>query len=113
MVTPATATARSRSPSGISSNSNHDVRPQEQVMKQPEQMNSAQLSRRRFLAALSATGLAALTPLDVLGALAPVPEIPNPLDHYPSRGWEKVYLDQYRYDRTFHWVCGPNDTHMC
>ena len=37
----------------------------------------------------------------------------NPLGSYPNRDWEKIYLDQYRYDSTFTWVCGPNDTHMC
>jgi nitrate reductase alpha subunit len=35
------------------------------------------------------------------------------LGSYPDRGWEKIYLDQYRYDSTFTWVCAPNDTHMC
>ena len=39
--------------------------------------------------------------------------IENPLGAYPNRGWEKIYLDQYRYDDTFTWICGPNDTHMC
>ena len=24
-----------------------------------------------------------------------------------------MYLDQYRYDDTFTWICAPNDTHMC
>jgi len=35
------------------------------------------------------------------------------LEAYPARDWEKVYRDQYRFDRTFTWVCAPNDTHMC
>ncbi len=70
-------------------------------------------SRRRFLQLLGAGGLAAIAPSNVLGALAPVEEIANPLEFYPSRDWEKVYRDQYHYDRTFTWVCGPNDTHMC
>jgi nitrate reductase alpha subunit len=39
--------------------------------------------------------------------------VENPLGVYPSRDWEKVYRDQYRYDSSFTWVCGPNDTHMC
>ena len=39
--------------------------------------------------------------------------VDNPLGAYPHRDWEKVYLDQYRYDSTFTWVCAPNDTHMC
>src|SRR6266542_1284264 len=71
------------------------------------------LSRRRFLRILGAGSLIALTPLDVLGGLAPVPDIANPLDYYPARDWEKVYRDQYRYDHTFTWICAPNDTHMC
>ncbi|HRX87129.1 MAG TPA: molybdopterin-dependent oxidoreductase, partial [Phycisphaerae bacterium] len=41
------------------------------------------------------------------------PDIANPLAHYPARGWEKIYRDQYRYDSTFSWVCSPNDTHAC
>jgi len=53
------------------------------------------------------------SPLSVLGALAPIPDIGNPLSYYPNRGWESIYLDQYRYDRSFSWVCAPNDTHMC
>ncbi len=40
-------------------------------------------------------------------------EIPNPLAAYPSRGWEKVYRDQYKYDSSFTYVCSPNDTHAC
>ena len=39
--------------------------------------------------------------------------IPNPLAQYPSRDWEEIYRDQYRYDGTFSWVCSPNDTHAC
>jgi len=76
-------------------------------------MNNPGPSRRNFLGALGASAAAAFTPLDLLGALAPLPEITNPLEFYPVRDWEKLYLDQYRYDSTFPWVCGPNDTHMC
>jgi nitrate reductase alpha subunit len=39
--------------------------------------------------------------------------VDNPLGSYPDRGWEKIYLDQYRYDDSFTWICAPNDTHMC
>jgi nitrate reductase alpha subunit len=70
-------------------------------------------SRRDFLRLLGAGGVAAATPLNLLAALSPIPEIANPLEHYPSRDWEKTYRDQYRYDRSFTWVCAPNDTHMC
>lgn len=37
----------------------------------------------------------------------------NPLAEYPDRDWERVYRDQFRYDRSFDWVCSPNDTHAC
>lgn len=72
------------------------------------------IPRRRFLQLLAtSTATVALNPTNVLWAQEPIAEIPNPLKHYPNRGWEKVYLDQYRYDRTFTWICAPNDTHMC
>lgn len=59
-------------------------------------------SRRDFLALLSSGAAVAATPLDALaGALAPLPEIENPLAFYPGRDWEKAYRDQYAYDRTF------------
>jgi nitrate reductase / nitrite oxidoreductase, alpha subunit len=45
--------------------------------------------------------------------LEPVEEEDNPLFRSVSRGWEKIYHDQYRYDRMFDWVCSPNDTHAC
>jgi nitrate reductase alpha subunit len=44
---------------------------------------------------------------------AAVTSIDNPLASYPARDWEKVYLDQYRYDSSFTWVCSPNCTHEC
>ena len=68
--------------------------------------------RRDFLkTALAAAGSS--------GLLAPrvwafdVVSVENPLGAYPSRDWEQVYRDQYRYDSTFTWVCAPNDTHIC
>jgi nitrate reductase alpha subunit len=67
--------------------------------------------RRDFLkAALAAGGSGLLTPR--LWAFDAV-SVANPLGTYPSRDWEAVYRDQYRYDSTFTWVCAPNDTHMC
>lgn len=72
-----------------------------------------QVSRRRFLETCVAAGGAALLSRDAHGSgLSPV-SIENPLGTYPDRGWEKIYLDQYRYDGTFTWICAPNDTHMC
>jgi nitrate reductase alpha subunit len=67
--------------------------------------------RRDFLkTALAASGSGLLAPrLWAFDAIS----VANPLGLYPSRDWEKVYRDQYRYDSTFTWVCAPNDTHMC
>lgn len=69
--------------------------------------------RRRFLQALGMGTVWALAPTQLLHALTPLAGIENPLDYYPDRDWEKVYRDQYRYDRSFTWICAPNDTHMC
>lgn len=67
--------------------------------------------RRDFLKSiLAAGGSTLLAPR--LWAFDAV-SVANPLGVYPSRDWEKVYRDQYRYDSTFTWVCAPNDTHMC
>jgi nitrate reductase alpha subunit len=71
------------------------------------------VSRRRFLQAAGAGAAWLASPLSALAGLAPIPDISNPLAYYPNRGWESIYLDQYRYDDTFTWVCAPNDTHMC
>jgi nitrate reductase alpha subunit len=70
------------------------------------------VSRRDFLQSCLAGGAALLASGPRAWALEPV-AVENPLGSYPNRDWEKVYLDQYRYDSTFTWVCGPNDTHMC
>src|SRR3990167_10867593 len=70
-------------------------------------------TRRDFLAtggAVVGTGALLGWPLR---SLAFRPDIVNPLAFYPAREWEKIYRDQYRYDRTFDWVCSPNDTHAC
>ena len=50
-----------------------------------------ELSRRRFLQLLTAgtAGVAAgFTHMDVLASLVAIPDIENPLKHYPNRGWE-------------------------
>ncbi|MFN7972612.1 MAG: molybdopterin-dependent oxidoreductase [Acidobacteriota bacterium] len=74
------------------------------------------LTRRTFLE-LSATTSASLAIAGrrsfAFASLAPTVEVENPLSVYPNRGWEKVYLDQYRYDATSTWVCSPNCTHEC
>src|SRR3989338_9365128 len=73
------------------------------------------LTRRSFLeisaaaAAVAAVGSKALA----LTTLKPVVSIDNALEVYPDRVWEKVYHDQYRYDRSFTYNCSPNDTHGC
>jgi nitrate reductase alpha subunit len=74
-----------------------------------------EVSRRKFLKWMASGSAAALimNPLEVLWANEVVEDIKNPLHYYPSRGWEEVYLNQYRYDRSFTWICAPNDTHMC
>ncbi len=78
-----------------------------------KQPSDSGLSRRQFLGTLGAGAAMFLAPTRVLGNLSVVSAVTNPLEHYPSRGWEKVYLDQYRFDDTFTWICAPNDTHMC
>lgn len=45
--------------------------------------------------------------------VVPVPSGTNPLKEYPNRGWEHVYRDLYTPDSTYHYMCGPNDTHGC
>ncbi|HEY5538102.1 MAG TPA: molybdopterin-dependent oxidoreductase [Thermoplasmata archaeon] len=75
------------------------------------------VSRRGFLRVAAvgagiATAAAVSTSLG-LRLLKPLPDISNPLANYPSRDWESVYRDQYRYDSTFTFVCAPNDTHNC
>jgi nitrate reductase / nitrite oxidoreductase, alpha subunit len=70
-------------------------------------------TRRRFLGAVGASGAALLSWQAGMAGLIARPGIDNPLAHYPGRDWEKVYRDQYRYDRTFTYICAPNDTANC
>jgi len=72
------------------------------------------LTRREFLQ-LSAAGIGAtvLAMQPQLAFLQGVTDVPNPLQAYPARDWEKIYRDQYRYDSSFTYVCSPNDTHAC
>ncbi len=70
-------------------------------------------TRREFLR-LGALGVGLSAVSGPLWAvLEGVDEVENPLEHYPSRGWEKLYRDMYRYDDSFTFVCAPNDTHNC
>ena len=71
------------------------------------------VSRRAFLQAGSLAALLAACGKSNLRQLKGIVGVENPLEYYPERGWEKVYRDQYRYDRSFTYVCSPNDTHAC
>jgi nitrate reductase alpha subunit len=75
-----------------------------------------EITRRDFLVKLGAagaTGALALWSLEGCTLSPGLEPITNPLNYYPSRGWEKTYRDQYRVDRSFTFVCSPNDTHAC
>ncbi len=72
------------------------------------------LTRRDFLCWLGiGSGAAALSAGIPLRLFAAVHPEENPLAGSVDRAWEKIYRDQYKYDRTFDWVCSPNDTHAC
>jgi len=77
---------------------------------------TADFSKRRFLKLAAAAGFGAMTsPADLFAQyryLAPV-SVENPLKHYPNRDWERMYRDIYRHDKTFVFMCCPNDTHNC
>ncbi len=84
-----------------------------QPAKPNDDVFPADVTRRTFLGVLSAGSAALLSFKDGLAGLSPRPGVDNPLMHYPARDWERLYRDQYRYDRTFTFVCAPNDTHNC
>ncbi|HXG33712.1 MAG TPA: molybdopterin-dependent oxidoreductase [Bryobacteraceae bacterium] len=72
---------------------------------------SRDISRRDFFAMLSASGLAGF--LSSIREAWGLEAISNPLAQYPSRGWERVYRDLWKYDSKFVFLCAPNDTHNC
>jgi nitrate reductase alpha subunit len=74
-------------------------------------MTMERLSRRQFLEGASALGFGAF----VASATRAwgLDAITNPLAQYPSRDWEHVYRDLWKYDSTFTFLCAPNDTHNC
>lgn len=74
-------------------------------------MNEQPLSRRDFLAAVSGAGFAAF--VQSISQAWQLEAVSNPLASYPSRDWEEVYRDLWRYDSTFTFLCAPNDTHNC
>jgi nitrate reductase alpha subunit len=69
--------------------------------------------RRAFLKQVLALGSGVLVAPGLrLSGFDPI-DVGNPLAGYPDRDWERIYRDQYAYDRSFDWVCAPNDTHEC
>ncbi len=78
-------------------------------------LTAREASRRQFLkelGAASATSMLALWSFSCSREPG-IEAIENPLAYYPDRDWESVYRDQYRFDRSFTFVCSPNDTHAC
>ena len=69
------------------------------------------MDRRKFLKQASAMGFGALA-AGATRAWA-LDDLSNPLAHYPSRDWEKVYRDLFKVDDSFVFLCAPNDTHNC
>ncbi|MBI4329481.1 MAG: molybdopterin-dependent oxidoreductase, partial [Chloroflexi bacterium] len=73
-----------------------------------------ELTRREFLGvAATGAGVLFVDRAFAFRTLKPAVEVGNPLDTYPGRGWEKIYRDQYKFDRSFTYICSPNDTHEC
>jgi len=72
---------------------------------------SKEISRREFMARISAAGFGALA-VSATNAWG-LETITNPLAVYPNRDWEKVYRDLWKYDSTYTFTCAPNDTHNC
>lgn len=74
------------------------------------------MERRRFLQLATLAGLGTVAdPGDLFAqfrVLAPV-KVANPFEQYPNRDWERLYRDIFRTDRTFTFLCAPNDTHNC
>jgi nitrate reductase alpha subunit len=73
------------------------------------------LNRRRFLKLAGLAGLgAAATPGDLFAPFLQIAvSVPNPLEHYPNRDWERIYRDLFRTDGSYVFLCAPNDTHNC
>ena len=79
-----------------------------------DQAKPSNINRRDFLRWVGVSaGSGVLTGGISCRLLEPIEGEDNPLSRSVSRDWEKIYHDQYRYDRTFDWVCSPNDTHAC
>ncbi|MBI4442693.1 MAG: molybdopterin-dependent oxidoreductase [Acidobacteria bacterium] len=83
-------------------------------MTQDTQKPNHEISRRNFLQWVGVgTGGTLLGMGLSCRLLQPAPGEENPLSRSVARDWEKIYHDQYKYDRWFDWVCSPNDTHAC
>ncbi len=72
-----------------------------------------ELSRRTFLKLSSGAAAGWYIGAHHLSFLQAAVGVDNPLLEYPTRGWERIYRDQYAYDDSFTFICAPNDTHMC
>ncbi len=70
-----------------------------------------ELSRREFMARVSAAGFGALA-MSATNAWG-LDAITNPLAVYPNRDWENAYRDLWKYDSRYTFTCAPNDTHNC
>ena len=70
------------------------------------------ISRRDFLWRVG-VGMGSVTTGMPFQLLAAAETNENPLERSIARDWEEIYRDQYLYERTFDWVCSPNDTHAC
>ncbi|CAK0740777.1 nitrate reductase / nitrite oxidoreductase, alpha subunit [Gammaproteobacteria bacterium] len=78
-------------------------------------MSGSSISRRRFLQMAGAALGTAAAPTAVFSQyryLQPI-SVANPLADYPNRDWERIYRDIFRHDRSFVFLCCPNDTHNC
>ncbi len=73
---------------------------------------SSKLTRRLFLQGLLGVGAVATAEAAPLRFFKPT-MIANPLAAYPNRDWEKDYRNIFKTDRSFVFLCAPNDTHNC
>jgi nitrate reductase alpha subunit len=86
----------------------------------PAAEGGSAFGRRLFLTGASSALAGLLVGAQDVGAavqsyqvLRPIEPGGNPLSDYVKRDWEKVYRDLYTPDSTYHYMCGPNDTHGC
>jgi len=82
-------------------------------MNDAEARQVARLTRRDFLKWMGIGTGAAAAAAGSWYYFKPAEASDNPLARSVNRDWEKIYRDQYKYDRAFDWVCSPNDTHAC